>query len=229
MSVQAMSWVFEHSESKLGARLVLLAVANHADKFGANAWGSVETYAAEARMSERQAQYALRALEKAGEIHETGRSERGTHVYELPLMGGAISAPGGVQYPTARGAESGIHGVHPIAPEPSLNRPKPSSLSFDAFYETFPRHEGKGAARKAYIRASTKLSPQELFDAALRYRQDPNREPGFTCLPATWLNQERWSDEPLPSRNGDKPPPVPKPRSRRISEFTNEELEALRV
>ena len=29
MSVQAMSWVLDHSESELASRIVLLAIANH--------------------------------------------------------------------------------------------------------------------------------------------------------------------------------------------------------
>jgi hypothetical protein len=206
MSVQAMAWVFEHSASTVGARLVLLAVANHADKFGQNAWGSVQTYAAEARLSERQARYALRKLEQMGEIREVGQSEWGTHVYEMPGMEGAISAPWGRQSSTARGAISDTSGGQPIAPEPSLEPPsKPSlgSLSFDRFYETFPRHQGKGAAKKAWDKALSKVPDANvLLIAAARYRDDPNRDPEFTCLPATWLNQERWSDEPLPSRNG---------------------------
>jgi hypothetical protein len=100
------------------------------------------------------------------------------------------------------------------------------TTSFDAFYEVFPRHQGKGSAKKAYARALSKASPEELLQAAIRYRNDPNREPGFTCLPATWLKQDRWTDEPLPSRNGDKPTPTSAPRSRRISEFSDEELGA---
>jgi len=142
-----------------------------------------------------------------------------------------------VNRPLLMGEQAGLF-TDEQAPRSPVSTPKEAekdlevekrSLSFDAFYEAFPRHEGKGAARKAYAKASTKLPPQALFDAALRYRGDPNREPGFTCLPATWLNQERWTDEPLPSRNGDKSAPVPKPRSRRISEFSDEELEELRV
>jgi len=40
-----------------------------------------------------------------------------------------------------------------------------------------------------------------IVSAAERYRDDPNREDGFTALPATWLNGERWLDDPLPSRD----------------------------
>lgn len=136
MSVQAMSWVLDHSDSKLGARLVLIAIANHADLNGENCWASVKALAGAARLSERQTRASLRILEGLGEVEETGKHPKhGTHVYRLPKMavvplpGGADiapaeSAPGSIvplggQNPTDKGART--------APEPSrtvLNRPR---------------------------------------------------------------------------------------------------------
>lgn len=147
MSVQAMSWVFEHSSAQGAVRLVLLAIANHADKDGRHSWASVRQIGEEARCSERKVQYALRELEAAGEIVNIGPSTHRTHTYELPAMttlfeGGAVSAPAvsapvqsvqgaaragrslrrrGVQSATGKGADS--------APEPSTNHPKATVLS----------------------------------------------------------------------------------------------------
>lgn len=122
MSVQAMAWVFDHSESTLGARLVLLAIANHADKEGRNSWASVRQLAEEARLSERKVQYALRALTKAGEIRSAGRSKARTNIFDLPGVGAqsAPRAPDGVQPTTLQGAILDTQGVNPSAPEPSL-------------------------------------------------------------------------------------------------------------
>lgn len=74
--------------------------------------------------------------------------------------------------------------------------------SFDAFWTVFPQKRGKGAARRAWAKAKTKAPTRVIIGAAQRYAQDPNRDPAYTCLPATWLNQERWEDDPLPPRNG---------------------------
>lgn len=138
MSVQAMSWVFEHSEARLAARLVLLAIANHADADGRNAWASVRRLAEEAHVSERQARYGLRQLEAAGEIVDVGMSERGTHTYELPALAGALfapaeSAPGrigtsGGQNPTAAGARIAPKPPKPQPPEPSPSSSEPRAL-----------------------------------------------------------------------------------------------------
>ena len=68
----------------------------------------------------------------------------------------------------------------------------------------YPRRQAKPAAEQAWKRATRKAPPQQIIDAAAAYRDDPNREDGFTAHAATWLNQERWNDPPLPARGGQK-------------------------
>lgn len=72
--------------------------------------------------------------------------------------------------------------------------------AFDAFWDAYPRKASKGAARTAWAKAIAKADADTIIAAAAAYRDDPNREDGFTAHAATWLNQERWDDEPLPSR-----------------------------
>jgi hypothetical protein len=95
VSVQAMSWVLEYSESRLAARLVLLSIANHAKADGTGAWPSVETIAKESLLSEREARYALRNLEILGELNtQLNAGPHGANLYSLPLMaGGGQSLP----------------------------------------------------------------------------------------------------------------------------------------
>lgn len=72
---------------------------------------------------------------------------------------------------------------------------------FVEFYErAYPRREGRGAARKAWAKAIAKAPPDVIIAAARRYAEDPNREPAYTAHASTWLNQERWADDPLPPR-----------------------------
>ena len=114
MSVHVLSWVLRHSEERLGNRLVLLVLADHAAEDGTEARPSVATIAREARLSERQVQYALRHLQEVGAIQDEREGPKGVRVYRVTMLppGGAISAPGG--------AISDAEGVQPIAPESSL-------------------------------------------------------------------------------------------------------------
>lgn len=121
-----MSWVLDHSESRLGARCVLIAIANHADAYGRNAWPRIGTLAREARLSEREVQYALVTLRELGELSVLrGAGPKGTNLYCLPKMG---AIPSGAKFasPAQRVVEGCTEpplGVHTGAPEPSKSEP----------------------------------------------------------------------------------------------------------
>lgn len=74
---------------------------------------------------------------------------------------------------------------------------------FERWWLAYPRRVGKGAARKAWLRAEAKAGADVLL-AAL-HRQRWPADPRFIPHPATWLNGERWADDPGASA----PPPVP--------------------
>ena len=73
---------------------------------------------------------------------------------------------------------------------------------FTAFWSAYPRKVGKGSARTAFARALRKTTLQTLLDALRWQRNQPGwmKDDGqFIPYPATWLNQERWDDEPFES------------------------------
>ena len=76
----------------------------------------------------------------------------------------------------------------------------PTPPGFDAFWDEYPRRVGKQAAIKAWMKAVKRTTPSAILGGALRLAQDPNREDQFTPHPATWLNEGRWEDDPLPDR-----------------------------
>jgi hypothetical protein len=93
--------------------------------------------------------------------------------------------------------------THPIPipiPNKDINTQNPSDSDFNLFWATYPRKEAKGAARTAFAKAAKKASVEDIIEGAKRFAQDPNRQPEFTAHASTWLNQERWTDAPLPSR-----------------------------
>ncbi len=71
------------------------------------------------------------------------------------------------------------------------------SDDFEAWWDAYPRKQGKGKAYEAWCKAITKTSPDNLILAATDYYHWPElpKDPKFIPLPATWLNQERWGDE----------------------------------
>lgn len=66
---------------------------------------------------------------------------------------------------------------------------------FLEFYNTYPLHKARRAAEKAYVSALKRGSPDAILAGAVRYRDDPKRDPDKTKHPATWLNADCWLDE----------------------------------
>jgi len=70
---------------------------------------------------------------------------------------------------------------------------------FDDFWSIYPRKQGKGKAREAFVSAVKEFGLEPIMDGVHRFANDPNLpDPKFVPLPTTWLNQERWDDGPLP-------------------------------
>ena len=66
---------------------------------------------------------------------------------------------------------------------------------FSAWYERYPHKVGKAAAVKAFRKAKQSASLADLIAGVNRYiaAKPPDRA---WCNPATWLNEERWKDQP---------------------------------
>lgn len=76
-------------------------------------------------------------------------------------------------------------------------------LGFDDFWKMYPRKIGKGAARKAFDKASHLVGVDKILGAVSEYSKiviDEGRDPKFIPHAATWLNQERYDDELEASR-----------------------------
>ena len=82
--------------------------------------------------------------------------------------------------------------------------PDELQVHFNEFWDAYPLKRGKGAAAKAYEKALDKVQPDYLLDKVRSFRDDPYRPYDFTPLATTWLNQERWEDEPYKKRDKDK-------------------------
>ncbi|MFN0314758.1 MAG: hypothetical protein ACKVQA_06960 [Burkholderiales bacterium] len=72
---------------------------------------------------------------------------------------------------------------------------------FDVFWAAYPRKTAKGAARKAWAKlAPDAATVQKMLDALNWQRNQPQwmKDGGqYIPMPATYLNQERWEDEPV--------------------------------
>jgi hypothetical protein len=78
MAVEVITWVFSHSRSKNGERLVMLAVADACNSpDGTGAWLSNAALMAKTNLSERAVQAAVKACELLGELKVERNAGRG--------------------------------------------------------------------------------------------------------------------------------------------------------
>jgi hypothetical protein len=162
MSIRVMTRVWEHSTSSGGPLLVLLAIADFADDRGV-AYPSMETLGAKARLDPRNAQRAVRRLERAGELEvTTGKGPHGTNLFRVRLAEtvqpslGVTSAPGGAK---RRGWRRNHQGggattTTPVAPAPPEPSPEPSlEPSEGAAAPNFEKTPTSAQEERAYVRA----------------------------------------------------------------------------
>ena len=213
MSVQALSWVLDNSESEHSARLVLISIANHADKYGQQSWPSVRAIGEESRLSERVVRSAIAELEKIGEIAVQREAGPGrSNVYSLLKMHPANYAP--LQKTTAEGAEYGS-AIRNNRPEPSLlplelkRSIRRTDSPEERIYALYPRKAAPRDAVKAIASALKRLPIERRGKAdqglsgedwlARRVKVFADSTAGhageFVPYPATWFNGSRYLEE----------------------------------
>lgn len=91
--------------------------------------------------------------------------------------------------------------VFPQTPFPNPSNPKPpsapkgaSSPTFEQFWAVYPHKVGKPDAAKAFQRAGQRVDFETLMAGLRRYVAKTDDRPW--CNPSTWLNQDRWGDQP---------------------------------
>jgi hypothetical protein len=72
------------------------------------------------------------------------------------------------------------------------------SPGFEAFWEIYPRKDGKGAAFDSWQRALDEgIEAETMLDGARRYAATRRgQDPQYTKHGKTWINQEGWLDRP---------------------------------
>lgn len=71
----------------------------------------------------------------------------------------------------------------------------PPKGSFAAWWKSYPHKVGKRAAEAAYKRAQSRATPDQMLAGLQAYIQSKPADRPW-CNPATFLNQDRWHDQP---------------------------------
>ncbi|MGW4883392.1 hypothetical protein [Streptomyces murinus] len=177
---------------------VLAVLAADADDDTRTTQSSVESpeMLRRARVSRPQMYAVLRSLiDKEALTRVTVGQRNQAAAYALPL---AAAAPPPAPKPSTS--------PPPTAPrqtprKPNPRRPSPAAdTGFDDFWAAYPRKVAKGTARTAWAKALKRgAEPADVIAAAARAAAQwraAHTEVRFIPHPTTWLNGERYDDEP---------------------------------
>lgn len=206
MSIQAVAWVLDNSRSRGFPRLVLISLANHADKETGECWPAQRTIAAEAGISAGAVPAALRNLVALGEVEVVKPGgPRTSTIYRLTFSRSGdehenaqeMSAARGPGVSAARGP--GVSGTIIDRHEPDdaqARKPEPYTAEFEQWWSGYPRKNDKRGAFNAFkARRRAGVSVERLTvarDNYLRAKSDDT----FLKYGKTFLehNDGPWSE-----------------------------------
>lgn len=222
MSLRAMTWAWTQDTLSSGERLVLLALADHAGEDG-ECWPQTARLAEKCALDRKTVQRHLIALHERGVVTKLFRRKRmdgrlAGWQYRLNMdavEGSWEARQEGSSTPPLEGSLAFPQEGSPTPPlEPSVkNRQvEPSdrtSVTFDAWWDAYPRKTGKAAAVKTWARMTItdREAAASILPEHVAYWERERTPKHFIPHPATWLNGRRWEDElPEQERNGKSAP-----------------------
>ena len=197
MSLRALTWAWEQELTNPSEKLVLLAIADHANDDGM-CWPSMSHVAERCLLSTRQIQRITEQLVDYGLVTRERRKRPdgtlGTYTYTLNIHRTPMSGPTGHPRPVVHRTPVSAHNRH--------NRTviEPTHDHFDRFWQLYPRKIAKQKCARWWQRNTDMVSPVILtgIQRWADYWQQSNTETRYIPHPYTWLTQERWYDDPPP-------------------------------
>lgn len=184
-------------------KLVLLALADKANvRKGNTAWPSIASISKLTGLSERTVQGAIKTLCASGNITRREVVGKGA-VYTVHPRSDCTPAnaapPQNLQDTPAATAPKPLKEPLVVSASALTILPARKSEYPDAFeivWKAYPRHDGKGAALKAWQSACKRTGqPDRILAAVNDYAANPPNDANFIPHMATWLNQSRYDDE----------------------------------
>lgn len=216
MSISAISAALRATTTPAGEQLAtsrivtLHALATFTNEETHECYPSIETLMRHTGLSRNAIRAAFKDLEAYGWLTRRHRTAR-TTVYRInidaitsanrrerkPKDYNAVEAP-------VEPVEAETPTPVPAVPAPAKKTKKSSTPArvesdFLDFYAAYPRHVGKEAARRAFVKAVKAGTPAiDIVEGARRYAAATaaaGTETRYVAHPATWLNAGRWSDD----------------------------------
>jgi hypothetical protein len=153
---------------------------------------------------QREANEAQVRLKREADAARKRRQRVAVTLGHTESSGQTVTAQDGADAPPPSPDKKAPHTPKELTPSAPAS---PARGEFDHFWAMFPNKVGKADASKAFVKARQRVDLQTMMDGLYRYVRKTDDRPW--CNPSTWLNQDRWTDEPAAQARGS---PQSKPR-----------------
>ena len=206
MSLRAITLALETTGLSPSEKLVLIVLANYANEKN-QCWPSQKTLAKLTELTDRSIRNCLSSLEQKGLIYRTHQQRsdgsRSSDMIQI-IQPEIISAP--PERISAPPETVSGHDTSYTLHRTSNSKHSPQTEGeFEEFWKLYPRHEGKALARKAHEKALKKISHADLMANLRRLLPSMGVDPQYAPHAATWLNGERWDDQPVAKTERGRP------------------------
>lgn len=219
MSIQAVAWALEQDVPDSAAKLVLISLANALNGKTGKCFPSFEQIMKESSNSRSTVIRKLKWLAANGwiminsEYAHDGRQMANSYTLKIEgvrmTRGGVKLTPEGVTYDTGEGVTHDTPNIEPEEiPEGSFSKAKAFSKQsarvqqqafeqefHEIFWPAYPHKVGKPRALKSFLKARKNDGLENIMAGLERYvtGKPPDRQ---WLNPETFLNGERWNDQP---------------------------------
>jgi hypothetical protein len=164
VAIEVMTWVWNHSQARHGARLVMLAIADYMNGGHSWAWPSMAALAEKTLLKERAIQVAIADLAKLGELEvDYNGGPKGCNRYRVLMSTPAESAPPQNLHPADNAPPQNLRGSE--SPQASTQDPAESAPPADNAPPQNLHHPPAESAPGTVIEPKTKISPTERSTA----------------------------------------------------------------
>jgi hypothetical protein len=203
-------WILYSKKSPVA--ICVYAVLNRYANQKGTCFPSRKTIAEKIGVSIKAVDRALKELQELGAVHVEHRTvgegeilQYQSNIYHLitkhpsdkndPTLGTKTTLPRDKN--DTRGRDKNDTLIKANIKQSQLTIEIQATENFNTFWSIYPRKKGKAEAKLAFSKALKKTDAETILLGAKKYaleRQDQDMQ--YTAWASTWLNQERWEDEP---------------------------------
>ena len=203
-------WILYSKKSPVA--ICVYAVLNRYANQQGTCFPSRKTIAEKIGVSIKAVDRALKELQELGAVHVEHRTvgegeilQYQSNIYHLitkhpsdkndPTLGTKTTLPRDKNDPRGRDKNDTL--IKANIKQSQLTIEIQATENFNTFWSIYPRKKGKATAKLSFMKALTKTDAETILSGAKKYALErQNEDMQYTAWASTWLNQERWEDEP---------------------------------